>query len=255
MKQGSDLYKPIVSVIMPTYNCGNYIINAIESVKYQNVNWELIIIDDASYDSTQEKVKKYTTDYRIHYVRHRYKQGVAKSRNEGVLLAKGKFIAYLDADDWWEKNKLDQQLKCMKNNQYILCYTARKLFDQRGRDLNKIINVKKFVNYKTLLLTNCISCSSVLMRKETALKFPMQHDKIHEDYLNWLSILKNCKNKVAYGLSEPLLCSRLTKNGKSRRKIKTIYKTYAVYQYLNISKFKSCWFLINHLIRSIFRYL
>ena len=101
----------LVSVVMPTYNCGRYIKEAVESVKRQQVEWELIIIDDASTDDTKERIEAYQKDERIHYIRNSKNEGVAKSRNQGCKYAKGEYIAFLDADDWWKIGKLKKQIE------------------------------------------------------------------------------------------------------------------------------------------------
>ena len=85
----AEMKQYLVSVIMPTYNCGRYIREAVESVKHQQVEWELIIIDDASTDDTEKKIEDYEKDKRIHYIRNSKNEGVAKSRNQGCKCAKG----------------------------------------------------------------------------------------------------------------------------------------------------------------------
>ena len=92
-----------VSVIMPAYNAGAYIAQAIESVLCQKVSLELLVIDDCSADSTAEIVTRYTQqDERVILIRNTRNQGVAESRNIGIRRARGTYLAFLDADDWWQ---------------------------------------------------------------------------------------------------------------------------------------------------------
>lgn len=240
-----------ISVIMPTFNCEKYIEEAILSVLKQDVNWELIIIDDASFDKTFEKVQPYLTDKRIQYVRLSKNQGVSHARNVGVQLAKGEYLAYLDADDWWKPEKLEKQLKLMQEG-FVLCYTGRQLYRQDGSDTGKRIFAPKYLTFQELLKTNQIACSSVMVKREVFETFCWEHDEVHEDYLLWLKILK--KYGKAKGIQEPLLCTRLTESGKSRKKRKTIKMTYGVYRLMGIGRGKSCWYVGSHLIRSISRY-
>ena len=92
--------KPLVSVIMPVYNGEKYIGKAIESVLAQNVPTELLVIDDCSTDKTELTVMKYMDSGNIRYIRNKENMGAARSRNRGVKASKGKYIAFLDADDW-----------------------------------------------------------------------------------------------------------------------------------------------------------
>lgn len=103
-----------VSVIIPAYNASNYIDTAIKSVFLQNVPIEIIVIDDCSSDNLDIVMNKYLELNNVVYIKNERNLGVAKSRNLGVSKAKGDYIAYLDADDWWLEGKLDKQLSIMK---------------------------------------------------------------------------------------------------------------------------------------------
>ena len=99
--------KPLVSVVMPVYNGERYIGKAIESALGQEVPVEVLVIDDCSADGTELAVMKYMDSGKIRYIRNEQNMGAARSRNRGVKEAPGeKYIAFLDADDWWEKGKL-----------------------------------------------------------------------------------------------------------------------------------------------------
>ena len=104
--------KPLVSVIMPTFNCGQYIIQSIESVIAQTVtDWELLIVDDCSTDNTAEVLKPYLEKYpNIHYYVLPQNGGPAVARTEAMKRATGKYIAFLDSDDLWMPDKLEKQI-------------------------------------------------------------------------------------------------------------------------------------------------
>lgn len=106
----------LCSVIMPAYNSEKYIDEAIESVIRQTYkNWELIIVNDASTDDTEKIIKSYEEkDKRIKLISLAENQGVANARNMAIQIAEGRYIAFLDADDYWEKEKLQEQIKFMK---------------------------------------------------------------------------------------------------------------------------------------------
>lgn len=243
-----------VSVIIPTYNCGSYLSCAIQSVMRQDVDLEIILVDDASTDGTEEIVKrlKESATYPIHYIHNLKNLGVSASRNKGAELAEGKYIAWLDADDWWTEGKLEKQLKKLEQTNGVFCYTGRELCYENGEKTGKRISVPEEVTFKRLLYTNVIPCSSVLLKAEIAREFPMEHDEVHEDYLTWLRIIKNYH--YAYGINEPLLRSRLTTGGKSRNKRKTLQMTYGVYRCLGLRKVVALGYTASHLYFSIKRY-
>ena len=97
--------KPLVSVIMPVYNGEKYIRKAVESVYEQGVSLELLVIDDGSTDHTEEVLSAYEGREDFRYIKNEQNMGAAGSRNRGVGLAQGTYIAFLDADDWWEPGK------------------------------------------------------------------------------------------------------------------------------------------------------
>ncbi|MBP3542706.1 MAG: glycosyltransferase family 2 protein [Lachnospiraceae bacterium] len=241
-----------VSVVMPAYNCAAYIEQAVQSVQKQQVDWELIIVDDASTDMTETVVKSYLADERIQYYRNKQNMGVSYSRNLGVSKAAGKYVAYLDADDWWEEDKLEKQVALMEEKQAVLCYTGRELFRDDGTALKKQLHVKETVSYTELLRGNVIACSSVLMKREAAQEFPMSHDEYHEDYMTWLLCLK--KYGQACGIDEPLLCYRLSQEGKSRNRIKSAYMTYGMHRLMGKNAVQALYYTGCHLINAVRKY-
>ena len=111
----------LVSIIMPSYNTGKFIKETINSVLNQTYNnWELIIVDDCSTDDTEEIVNA-IKDNRIKFLKNSTNSGAAISRNKAIKEAKGKWIAFLDSDDLWKKEKIEKQIKFMKkNNDYAM---------------------------------------------------------------------------------------------------------------------------------------
>lgn len=244
--------KPLVSVIMPAYNSENYIDTAIHSVLIQDVPFELIIIDDCSTDHTKQLLSKYESKHNIIYVKNECNIGAAASRNKGVSLAKGKYIAFLDADDYWLPHKLSRQLDALDAKQRVLCSTARELMTPEGKLTGKIIPVPENITYNMMLGQNLINCSSVLMLKEVALEFPMEHEDSHEDYIMWLKILQ--KYKKACAVNEPLLKYRLSKSGKSGSKLQSARMTFKVYRYMGFGIFKSCMCFLSYAVHGVLKY-
>lgn len=225
--------KPTVSVIMPAYNCETFIATAIESVLAQTMPLELIIINDCAKDGTDQAIQPYLSDSRIRYVRNAGNLGAAKTRNKGVEMARGEYVAFLDSDDWWEADKLRKQLTLMEKEGSVLCSTGRELVDEAGRTTGRFIPVRESITYRMMLKQNWINCSSVLLKREVALEFPMEHEDSHEDYITWLKILR--KYQFACAINEPLLKYRLSSKGKSGSKLQSAIMTFKAYRYMGFS--------------------
>lgn len=243
---------PEVSVVIPAYNAAKYIEKAIASVFKQNVSLEIIVINDGSSDNLDSVISEYKNLNNFVYIKNASNLGVAESRNIGVRVAKGDYIAFLDADDWWRENKLREQLNIIKEKKCVLCYTGRELADKEGKLTGNIIHTKKVVNYNKLLFHNTIACSSVLVKTDIALEIPMKNDEYHEDYLTWLMILK--KYGTAYGIDKPLMVYTLSQNSKSRNKISSAKKTFNVYRILGYGRMKSILFMSSHILHSLIQY-
>jgi teichuronic acid biosynthesis glycosyltransferase TuaG len=245
--------QPLVSVIMPVYNGEKYIRQAVESVFCQEVPLELLVIDDGSSDGTNEVLSAYMDREDFLYFKNEKNLGVGASRNLGVQKARGRFVAFLDADDWWEPGKLAAQLAVMEKTGCVLCSTGREMMHPDGSSSGKYIPVKENITYRELLKHNSINCSSVLVKREVMLAVPMEHDEIHEDYLAWLKILK--MYGAAAGINHPYLKYRLSEGGKSRDKRKSAIMTYKVYRYAGYGPIRSGMFFLSYAIHGVFKYL
>lgn len=245
--------EPVVSVVIPAYRCAETITKAVDSALSQDVSMEILVIDDCSPDNLEQVMAAYEADSRVRYIRNETNMGAAKSRNKGVSLALGKYIAFLDADDYWTSDKLRKQLAVMKNEDTVLCCTARELMSPEGKLTGRIIPVKQRVSYKELLKHNSINCSSVVIRRDVALEFPMEHEDSHEDYITWLRILG--KYQWAYGVNEPLLKYRLSSSGKSGNKLQSARMTFRVYRYLGFGTIKSCICFASYAFHGVKKYL
>lgn len=251
-----------VSVIMPAYNCSAYILQAMQSVYNQTTSEciELIVIDNGSKDETLRIVKDEKkvweakqNNLRCLTILENPIKGAATSRNLGMRHAKGAYIAFLDADDWWDETKLEKQFQILRNDPdcKLVC-SARELMLEDGTGTGRIIHVKEEVTYKQLLKHNQINCSSVLLDAEVAKAHPMEHDDSHEDYIMWLRILQ--KYGYAKGVDEPLLKTRLSDGGKSRNKAKSALMTWKVYRYMGFSLPKACWCFLHYMVAGVMKY-
>ena len=178
--------------------------------------------------------------------------GVARTRNKGVRYAKGKYVAFLDSDDWWENGKLKKQLELLDKTGMVLCSTGRRLVDYSGKSLNKIIPVKEVITYSMLLGHNSINCSSVVVKRQVALEYPMEHPDSHEDYITWLKILQKYGSCCA--INQPLLNYRLSAKGKSGNKLHSAKMTFRVYRYMGFGLGKSIICFVRYAVNGVMKY-
>ena len=219
----------LVSIIMPTYNCGKFIGETIQSVINQTyTNWELIITDDCSSDDTEKVVKKYLKDKRIKYVRFDKNKGAAEARNNSMNLANGKYMAFLDSDDLWMVNKLEKQLKFMIDNNYNFTCTAYEQVDEDDKLLNKIIKPREKANYNRILLDCPVGNSTVMYNVDNLGKFKVPNIRKRNDDALWLQILK--KEKYIYGINDILMRYRVRENSISSNKLSLIKYHWQLYR-------------------------
>lgn len=244
---------PLVSVVTPAYNAAANIASAIDSVLRQQVDLEVIVINDCSPDNLDDVMARYADDPRVVYVKNAHNLGAAESRNKAVRMARGEYVAFLDADDYWTDSKLQKQLNAIQRTNAALCCTARELMTPDGTLSGHIIPVKETITYRELLKHNSISCSSVLMKTDLARRFPMECEESHEDYILWLKILRD--NGFACGVNEPLLKYRVSNTGKSGSKLHSARMTFKVYRYMGFSMPKSIACFCSYALHGVWKYL
>jgi len=240
-----------VSIITPLYNSEDFISQTIESVLAQTYkNWEMIIIDDCSTDNSVKIVKEFQKkEDRIKLIKLKKNLGVAKARNKGIQIATGKYIAFIDSDDCWNKLKLEKQIKFMKNNNYYFSYTSYEIIDHKGNKLGRKVEVPSKMDYKTLLKGNNIGCFTVVIDQDEISSIKMPQIK-HEDFATWLNILK--MGYQAYGLKENLGYYRKTDNGLTSNKVNSAIWTWNIYnEYLEFSFIKSFYYFFFYIFNSI----
>ena len=242
-----------VSVCIPVYNGEHLLARAVDSALNQGEDLEVILVDDASTDGTAEICRKYAeTDSRIVYLRNDHSRGASGSRNRAVEQARGQYVAFLDADDMWAPGKLKKQLALLENTGSVLCCSARELMKDDGTLTGRVIHVPNKITYRKLLRGNTINCSSVVVRRNVALEFPMEHEDSHEDYITWLKILK--KYGPAVGIDEPLLKYRLSAQGKSGSKLKSAGMTFKVYRYMGFGLLISTVCFVCYAVNGVVKY-
>jgi teichuronic acid biosynthesis glycosyltransferase TuaG len=252
----NDFYskEELISIIMPAYNSERYIGDAIKSVIGQTYqHWELVVIDDGSRDNTIRVAEELSrADNRIKLYTNKKNQGVSATRNRGISLASGDWIAFLDSDDMWVKDKLEKQVVHSQKLCVDFLFTGSSFINEEGDFYQGIFEVPEKVTYRKLRTHNVISCSSVLIKKRFFADIQMENDDMHEDYAVWLRVLGT--GVSAIGINEPLLIYRISRNSKSGNKMKTIKMTYKVFRFIGINPIGSTYFMLRHILGSIKKY-
>lgn len=220
----------LVSIIMPTYNCGKYIIESIEAIQAQTYsNWELIIVDDCSNDDTEELVgKKREKDFRIRYYKLEKNLGAAVARSEAMRMALGKYMAFCDSDDLWYSQKLEKQIKYMKEKGCAFTCTKYEQISETGEPLNRVIKVVPKTSYNRLLLDCPVGNSTVVYDVRKMGIFQVPNIKKRNDDALWLQMLK--KEKYIYGIDEVLMKYRVRNNSISSNKVQLIKYHWQLYR-------------------------
>lgn len=247
-------FESLISIITPAYNSEKYIESTILSVINQTYkNWEMIIIDDSSKDSTHDIISRYNIiDSRIRVISLEKNSGVSNARNIGISKAQGSWIAFLDSDDIWQPTKLEKQIELINREKVEFVFTGSSFIDSENKPLGTVFEVPEKISYKKLRNHNVISCSSVLINKRFFSEFMMENDGMSEDYALWLKILNTGID--AYGINLPLLVYRISSSSKSGNKFKSFGMAYKVFRLLGYNIVRSTYFTMRHLFASFKKY-
>ena len=236
--------KDLISVIIPYYKKKKYVKETIKSVLNQtHQNFEIIIIyDDLDLQDLPYLNKIKNFDKRINLIINNKNMGAGMSRNIAINYSKGDFIAFLDSDDIWKKNKLENQIKFMKQNSITVCHTSYYIINKQKKIINTR-SARNFYKVKDLLKSCDIGLSTVIVSKkikELNLKFP--NLKTKEDFVFWLSILKENIPIMAY--NKTLSYWRKLDDSLSTSVLQKLFDAYKVYnRYMNFNIMKSLYYV------------
>ena len=243
-------FKNKVSIILPNFNSANYISSTINSIRKQSYkNWNLIIIDDCSNSKTKEILNKFSNDKKIKFVWLKKNRGAAYCRNLAIKKSKSKYLAFIDSDDIWEKNKLKLQIQYMEKNNFDFTYTYYKIFGLKSKKVKVPI---KF-DLENFIKNTSIATSTMVVKRNIGKNIKFRNTPICEDYFFKCKVLK--KIKYAYCLKSYLTKYRIRKNSLQSNKIKNffwIWKINYKYNKFNFLKNLNSLFFIS--INSIRKY-
>lgn len=220
----------MVSIVTPAYNSAEFLADAINSVLAQTfTNWELLIVNDGSTDKTQIIAEEYSKkDNRIRLLNHVRTQGAGVARNKAIAKAKGDYIAFLDADDKWKPEKLEKQLKLLRENDAAVCFSSYELIDEREQPLNTMIEALDKVSYQKQLKCNYIGNLTGIYDVKKLGKIYMPEIPKRQDWVLWLQAIE--KGGDAIGIKESLAFYRVRKDSISSNKWKLIKHNFNVYR-------------------------
>lgn len=222
----------LISIIVPVYNAGLYIEETIAMVMAQTCeNWELILVDDCSEDDSRAKIERFMAGNsgKIRLIAKDVNEGAARARNTGIEAARGRYIAFLDADDVWMPDKLERELSFMREKGAAFVFTAYEFGDENAKGTGKAVHVPAVLTYEKALSRRVIFTSTVLLdTKETGRKIIRMPEVKSEDTATWWKLLRN--GYAAYGLDEVLVIYRRPAKSLSSNKLEAVRRIWNLYR-------------------------
>lgn len=246
----------MVSIITPVFNRQEFLDECVQSILNQSYkNWELILIDDCSTDASVKMIKNYVaSDKRIKAYFFNKNVGAGVARNKGIEISTGRFIAFLDSDDYWHKEKLNKQIEFMLERNIEFSYTYSIKLDKND-EASRVLLPPKNVNSFALLFNNYIKTPTAIYDTKRIGKIFMPNFRKRQDWGLWFNILE--KTKKAYCLSVPLAYFRTSNDSLSKNKLNLLRENFNFYRiHLNknivVSFFLMILFLFVHLSFRVF---
>ncbi len=223
----------LISIIVPVYNVEKYIRETMECVRRQTYGaWELLLVEDCSSDGTVLEIKNYLEEKRenrIRLIRQPSNGGAARARNRGLREAKGRYIAFLDADDLWAPGKLQRELAFMKEKDAAFVFTGYEFADEAGRGTGKVVRVPEKLTYRQALSNTTIFTTTVMFDTEKIGREQLEMPEIKsEDTALWFRVLRS--GYTAYGLDENLVKYRRAGKTLSSNKLEAIRRIWNLYR-------------------------
>lgn len=246
---------PLVSVIMPAYNADSFIEEAISSVVTQTItDWELFVIDDGSTDSTQQIAAEFAQkDPRIQLVVNEMNMGVARTRNRGMDLCRGRYVAFLDSDDYWKSQMLEKMIARAEETGADIIYCSYELVNEQGEQVCNDFLVPLATTFEESIVRSVITCSTVLITAQLAKNHRFPSNMYHEDTALWFQILRD--GYTARGVPEVLAAYRQRANSRSGGKITSAIRRWAIYRkHLGMPIYRSIYVMIQYGYYGIIKY-
>lgn len=224
--------RPLVSIIMPSYNSEAYISDSIRSLQKQTVkDWELCVTDDCSTDSTRAVISDMANwDQRIRLFELPKNSGAAAARNHSLANARGRYVAYLDADDFWYPRKLERQLALMDEKRAGFSCCSYEVVGESGEPLGRTVRMLKKCDYWGFLTHNLLQTVGIMADTEKVDKdlLIMPPLRRRQDAATWLQVLR--AGHICYGVPEVLCAYRRVSGSLSSNKVKAAMGVWSLYR-------------------------
>ena len=247
IKNMNNVTKELVSIITPSYNSQAFIKVCIDSVLSQTyTNWEMIIVDDKSCDESVRYIESLIKNIeKITLIVLDENVGAAEARNKALEVAQGEYIAFLDSDDIWFPNKLEEQLDFMKKNNYAFTFTSYVPVSEKMNQTFSPILVPNEIDYVGYCKNTIIGCLTVVINRTIVGDFKMPNIRSSHDMALWLLIMKRGFN--AYGLNKILAQYRIVSTSNTSKKYKAAKDVWCVYTKIEkLSILKSAWYFVHY---------
>jgi len=221
---------PSVSIIVPCYNAEAFLGATLEAVISQTfTDWECVVIDDASRDGSAAVLKGYAErDSRIRPVYLSVNGGAAAARNAGLGVIRGRYLAFLDADDCWLSEKLAKQIGFIRETRAALVHTSYRFIDERGALLPGGVKASDWVDLRTYMRNTEIGMSTSLLDRGQVGEFSFRDIRLCQDTHLWLVLLR--RGLVSRGMAETLVHYRVREGQISGSKVAMAKQVYALYR-------------------------
>ena len=238
--------QPPVSIVMPVHNAEAVLEETVGSVLMQSFgDLELIMVEDNSNDGSLGLMKELASkDARIRVLVNEGEHGAAHARNMGIKAARGRYLAYLDADDIWHKDKLKKTLGFLKKQDASFVFTSYEFGDENAKGTGRVVKVPRVLDYAHALTRTIIFTSTVMLDLEKLGKKLVYMPAVpSEDTASWWRILRSGVN--AYGLNENLVTYRRAGKSLSSNKLVAVKRIWYLYRrqaHLNVPRSIICMF-------------
>lgn len=248
---------PKISVVVPTYNQVDILCEAVASIRAQTFeDWQMVVVDDGSAVAIQNDLRRRIADLsdpRITVVCSTKNRGPARTRNLGIRLSQARYLAFIDADDLWEPDKLARQYQDMHHRKLALSCTGYKNLNVKT-GAYKLVEPSQALAYASLLKHNTIGCSTVMLDRAQLGTSYFPDIPMRQDFAHWLNLLK--RDIKAEGLRDPLTVRRLYSNSLSANKARAAYYTWKMYRDVEeLSFFKTAWVFAHYAASGVLRKL
>ena len=244
------MHNPLVSIVMPCYKAEKTIQRSVEGVLNQTYsNWELLLIVDGQHKELEAMASSLAAqEPRIRLLVSQQNRGVTRSRNIAIRLAKGEWLAFCDADDYWLEHKLTTQLSAAQEQKANLVCSAFCFYYPHNQKLD-LIHTHSTITYNTMLHTNAIPMSTAIVQVDKNQRHyipQLPAHLIHEDYAFWLTLFQKREIQVAYTEEATAHLLQAAGSRSANKWLGAKSHAYILATYGSVSRFKLAGLMVSY---------